>query len=322
MVMDWTVLKSFCSLHSTPGDEGAVFDALAARWELQGLDVSRLGRYAVLAEPAVRKKADSVLLVAHADSPGFVVSVVMSAMELKVLALGGISPQNAELVLKVGGRLVSAYVYAPEDSAAWSRREPLQVILSEPCPDVRQGDRLCWAFAWQEDDEQIHSPFLDNRIACALVAEWYTRYTRLLTECNVLLAATAMEEVNGFGANVLARQVHVDAVVVLDVTYTNAEQGVVLEGGPVITLSDASVLLSPLERDQLSSCSVPLQTEVYNFSGTDARAFPAMGVPVPVVPVLLPTEGNHGPMECIAKRDLEAWPGAVAAVVRCLLRQA
>lgn len=313
-------LRTFCSLHATPGDEGEVFEALLRRWRAQGLDTERLGTYAVVATPGERKKADTLLLVAHADSPGFIVSAVRSPTELEVLVLGGIEPVAAELALKTAEGCFSAHLHAPEDPEAWTRRQPLRVTLPVPCASVRKGDRLCWVAHWEEEGGRIVSPFLDNRIACALIADWYDRHAALLPEVNVVLGATAMEEVNGFGASVLARQVRADAVLALDVTYENERQSVAMGQGPVVTLSDASALLSPALRDRLLACGVPLQTEVYNFSGTDARAFPQQGLPTPVVPLLLPTRGNHSPRESLSCADFEAWPKAIAAVARALFR--
>lgn len=318
--MELETLRTFCALHATPGDEGEVFEALLRRWRAQGLDTERLGAYAVVAMPGERKKSDTLLLVAHADSPGFVVSAVCSPTELDVLALGGIEPVEAELTLKTAAGRFPARLHMPEDPTQWTRSQPLKVTLSVPCSSVRKGDRLCWAAYWEETEGQVVSPFLDNRIACALIADWYDRHVTLLPEANVVLAATAMEEVNGFGALVLARNVRADAVLALDVTYENERQSVAMGRGPVVTLSDASALLSPALRDRLLACGVPLQTEVYNFSGTDARAFPQQGLSTPVVPLLLPTRGNHSPRESLSREDFEVWPKAIAAVARTLFR--
>jgi putative aminopeptidase FrvX len=84
-------------------------------------------------------------------------------------------------------------------------------------------------------------------------------------------------------------------------------------------VSDASVILSPKERDQLLTCSHPLQTEVYNTSGTDARAFPVLGNTMPVLALLLATRGNHSPIESIHKKDLEDWAPTLAEVATHLL---
>jgi putative aminopeptidase FrvX len=122
----------------------------------------------------------------------------------------------------------------------------------------------------------------------------------------------------GFGAPVLAQAVRPDLTVCVDATYDSPALGVHLGGGPVLTLSDASVLLGCVERDRMlafaESAGLPLQTEVYNYSGTDARAFPHAGLPGRVYPLLLPTTGNHSPVEGAQARDVEGFLGLVQAL--------
>ncbi len=314
-------LKTFCGLHGTPGDEGEVFAELRRRWMQQGLDVTQLGAYALYAQPGERKKSDTVLLMAHADSPGFTVESVVSPTEVNVLVLGGIAAAKyagAELMLKTASERVVGRLQAVEEDVVWTRTETLRVVLDTPCTSVQKGDRLAWVPSWEEQEGFVTSPFLDNRIGCALVADWFEAHAAELADYNVIVAATAMEEVTGFGANVLARHVGADAVIALDVTYESEHQGVKMGQGPVVTLSDNSVILSPAFRDKLLGCGVALQTEVYNYSGTDARAFPAQGVPTPVVPLLLATDGNHSPREKIAIADLFNWHKGIAAVAKTL----
>lgn len=176
--------------------------------------------------------------------------------------------------------------------------------------DVAHGDRVCFSakFAWDKDF--VTGPFLDNRLGCLLLARLAEEAKAWRTECRVVLGATAMEETGSFGAQVLAAQVRPDRVIVLDATYEAPEQGVRLGAGPVLTLADASVLLPPAGRDRileaLREASVPVQTEVYNFSGTDAKAFPQAGLTAPVVPLLVPTRGNHTPCEETDAHDFES----------------
>lgn len=318
--MKTDTLRTLCAIHATPGDEADLFDALERRWRAQRLDVRRLGRYAILAEPGERKKSDTLLLIAHADSPGFSVTATRGDDECEVIPLGGIHhSEAAELTLKASDGFHAAHLaIPPRPSAPWLRHLPLRVTLPRSCPTLRKGDRLCWAPFWEERDGLLTTPFLDDRAACALLADWYDRHVHLLAPYNVILAATAMEEITGFGANVLAHAVRADAVLALDVTYEAPEQDVLLGRGPVITLSDASCILPPTLRDRLLAADVPLQTEVYNRSGTDARAFPAQGSPIPVIPLLLPTRGNHGPRETLALDDLRAWPAAISAIANTL----
>jgi len=89
--------------------------------------------------------------------------------------------------------------------------------------------------------------------------------------------------------------------------------------GPVLTLSDASVILSCATRDKVReifrNVGIPLQTEVYNYSGTDAKAFPLAGLKCPVLALLIATLGNHSPIESASVDDVEMLTNAVKAVV-------
>ena len=323
------VLQRLTGCHSTPGDEGEVREALESFWRCDGWRAESAGHYALFAREASGDARRPVLLVcAHMDSPGFSVDrlsvtagagpgrVRLGIAELGTPECGG---KSVPAVLKTrqgrfGGAVVPVVADGEDDcffefSAADAARA-----------DVRHGDRVCFQPHLSVDEKafRLRGSFLDDRLGCWMLARlagevrgWQTRY-------EVVLGATASEEMCGFGARVLAAQVRPDLVVVLDTTYESEEQGVRLGGGPVLTLSDTSVLIGPALRDRVlevsAAAGVPLQTEVYNFSGTDARAFPQQGLPCPVLPLLIPTRGNHAPVEEADLRDCSAWPQAVRAV--------
>jgi putative aminopeptidase FrvX len=64
----------------------------------------------------------------------------------------------------------------------------------------------------------------------------------------------------------------------------------------------------------MDKAKVPIQFEAYNYSGTDARAFPAQGRTAPVIALLLPTRGNHSPIETADTDDLKHWEKAIKAL--------
>ena len=125
---------------------------------------------------------------------------------------------------------------------------------------------------------------------------------------NVVLAATAQEEMTGFGADVLAGKLAADITVCLDATYTDEFQGICLGGGPVLTVSDKSTLLGPevckAVEDVFARWQMPFQQEYYNYSGTDSRAFPKQANDRPVLALLLATEGNHTQTETASEEDI------------------
>ena len=291
--------------HSTPGDEDEVAQYLLAAWAGAGWETSSHGRYAVSARlPGGRVDGPTVLVCAHMDSPGYTVEQI-GEDGLVLVRLGGahLGERPVPGVLKVGGEHHRVVLQPVPDDPERCRTEGIT--------GVAHGDRACFLAGPQLVAEQLlESPFLDNRAGCwALVA--LARGLRQNPDINVVLGATSCEEIGGFGAAVLARAVQPDAVICLDATYEDELQDVRLGHGPVLTLSDASVIVGPALRDRFQAfCrarSLPLQTEVYNYSGTDARAFPHQGLPAPVYALLLPTRGNHTPTETAHVADLHAW---------------
>jgi len=302
---DFDHLLRLLACHATPGDEDEVRELLRWTWQRHGWRVTSHGHYAISARPGALDPARPTLLVtAHMDSPGYSVER-QDGDTLHLIHLGGprFGAAHAELTLKTrGGRHpILATVHGE------GRDRTYTATFDGP---VQPGDRACHRHgARRVCDTEILSPFLDNRLGCFLLTELLQRLGSP-TACpvNVVLAATTSEEMGGYGAAVLARQIAADLVVCLDATYAEPEQQVRLGGGPVLTLSDASVLLGCRVRDRLQDWfarhELPLQQEVYNFSGTDARAFPHQGVPAPVLALLVATTGNHGPVERAHLQDL------------------
>lgn len=327
MFMD-PILHRLIACHGTPGDESEVAREVSSAWRSAGWEVASHGGYAISAqEPSDRSSKPVLLICAHMDSPGYSVDrpAVGSggdseSVRLGVTELG--SPEfdgsSVPAVLKTRlGKFDGALVRLQEDSDEPDLAFELDAAEADQA-GVRHGDRICFAPFCDACGHLLTAPFLDNRLGCwmltRLAAEaraWQSRY-------RIVLGATGSEEMGGFGARVLAAQVRPDLAVVLDTTYEAGEQNVGLGRGPVLTLSDSSVLLAPDLRDRvfdlMERAQVPLQSEVYNFSGTDARAFPQAGLPCPVLPILAPTQGNHSPCETADTRDFDPWLAALRAV--------
>ncbi|MDD5705587.1 MAG: hypothetical protein PHR35_06655 [Kiritimatiellae bacterium] len=332
------LLLELLACHATPGDEQEVRDLLERAWRGAGWKTLRLGDYAVAATPPVRARKPVLLVCAHMDSPGFAIDrLSVSSRKPKAQArcwglttLGGAALHGnaAEGVLKCAAGKLPVVIRKRGTDGKGQPDLVCELTARTPSPapgGVRHGDRVCFAPQPRLRGHHIHAAFLDNRLGCwllaalpALFASWRSRY-------NLVLGATACEEMGGFGASVLAHRVRPDLTIVLDATYVSPPQQVRMGRGPVLTITDASVLLSPARRDAvaayLAEAGIPLQTEVYNYSGTDARAFPRQGLSGPVLPLLVPTTGNHSPSECADLRDVEALARAIQALAQgCLVR--
>ena len=299
------LLFDLLKCHATPGDEDEVAELLLKTWKEAGWTTQSLGRYAVTAvrEPdGAPADAKTILVCAHMDSPGFIVQSVNKDLTANAINIGYPhfdEPETAVVVKQADGQKIPATLYSQEDQSAY--------LLSADAPLMR-GDRLCYACEPSVHDGIIESPFLDNRLGCFALCEIAAAVKT--PKLRVMLAATSGEEFTGFGASVLAAHCKPDLIICLDATYEEEEQNVLIGNGPVLTVSDKSVLLGMKTVESLkrhcAAWGVPLQTEIYNFSGTDARAFPSQGITAPALPILIPTTGNHTPLETASLQDIEA----------------
>jgi len=291
--------------HATPGDEDEVASLLLNACKAAGWKTQSLGRYAVTAvrEPdGDSAEAQTVLICAHMDSPGFIVQSINDDGSANVVNIGypHFEEENVAVVVKQAeGRKISATLAnKPEGQSTY--------LLSAKSPFMR-GDRICYTAQPTIHDDVLESPFLDNRLGCFALCEIANSIKS--SNLRIMLAATSGEEFTGFGASVLAAHCKPDLVICLDATYEEEEQNVIIGHGPVLTVTDKSVLLSQKTVESIkrhcAEWNIPLQTEIYNFSGTDARAFPSQGVTAPVLPILVPTTGNHTPLETAAMQDIE-----------------
>lgn len=306
--MNLEILFDLLKQHSTPGDENEIHTYLASFWGMQDLDVRSLGKYAVTGtHPGTDHSAPSVLICAHMDSPGFIVES-RTDDQLNLLPLG--SPRfdgnETEVVLKTDGGKFLVQLTKKQIS-----EDAKPTYFCKDIPEATKGDRACFIPIPEiHEDDTITSPFLDNRLGCFILCELAQKLKTINPACTVTLGATACEEMGGFGAPVLAREIQPDIVFCLDATYEAEDQDVKIGNGPVLTISDASVLLSCPQRDKLKTfftrMGYPLQTEVYNYSGTDSRAFPHMGLIAEVYPLLIPTRGNHTPTETASMNDVKS----------------
>ena len=303
--------------HSTPGDEGEVSEFLISSWSEAGLNVEQYGRYAVSAGVGrVQPDKPTVLVCAHMDSPGYTVEQ-MTDGELTLIKLGSpcFEGESADAVLKT--RQGKYPIVIHRDAG----EERVEHFISCAGHSADYGDRVCFSADPVVDDAGIlASPFLDNRVGCyVLCALAEDHECNAPLPVNLIIGATAYEEVGSWGAMVLATEVKPDFVICLDATYASPEQEVHIGRGPVLTLSDASIILSCAIRDKVrevfSNVGLPLQTEVYNYSGTDVKAFPLAGLSCPVIALLIATLENHSPIESASVDDIEMLKNAVKALV-------
>lgn len=267
-----------------------------------------------------RGNGPKLLFAAHMDSIGLVVTYFEEDGTLRFGKLGGISPKeirNASVcfsngivgAVKVHGKadenkLVLDDLYL--DIGAANREEAKSM--------VRLGDTAVYAGKTVQTGNRVISPYLDNRVSCAVLLKTLERLQR--AEYDLYMVFTVQEELGLRGAKTAAYGVDPDLAIAVDVTgaydYPGAPKAgsATLGGGAAIKVMDSSVICHPAMVDKLSVLAQRLgiryQLDVLTRGGTDAGAIHQSRQGVITGGISIPCRYSHTPTSIADLSDVEA----------------
>ena len=274
-----------------------------------------------------------VMLCAHMDSIGFIVTHVEEEGFLRVGKLGGVAPVEAlytpvrfqngvrgvfvkeEKAEDKGLKLDACYV----DIGAKSREEALSM--------VQVGDTAVYDSPTFCNGDKVVSPYLDNRIACAILLKVLESLKE--TPNDLSLVFTAQEEVGLRGARTAAWSIAPDWALAVDVTDVDDTPGtercgtVQLGKGAAVKVMDSSVICHPqvvqtLER-LAKEQNIPVQRDIMRAGGTDAGAVQAARLGVLTGGVSVPCRYIHTPVEMASLEDAQRCVQLLSAFVTSAL---
>ena len=310
------ILCMLDSAHGPSGDEGdirAVIQQLARPWADE-ITADVMGNL------VARKKGSGpkVMFAAHMDSIGFIVTHIEKEGFLRVGKLGGISPKdvlNTPVRFKNGVRGVLVAEEKAEDKL---KLEDCYLDIgardeAQARSRVQVGDTVVYDTAVTETNGRVLSPYLDDRIACAILL----KTLELVGDCenDLYFVFTAQEEVGLRGAGAAAFAVEPDVAIAVDVTDTGdlpemkTAMAVEMGGGPAVKVMDRSVICSPAVCAGLEKAAellgISTQREILQCGGTDTAALQKARAGVAAGAVSIPTRYIHSPSEMCAVSDVE-----------------
>lgn len=323
------LIKKLVEAYGPSGSE----DQLRAlvRQEIRGLPddlrVDPLGNLIAVIKPG-GKGGQKVLLSAHMDEIGLIVSHVDDHGFARFQPLGGVSPLTCvgARVRFANGALGVIHVEARrEDTSKLPGWPDLFVDLGaasrETCP-VGVGDAAGFERGMLELGDRLVAKSLDNRISVAILIETMRRLKRSPHE--VAFVFSVQEEVGLRGAGPAAYGLGADLGLAVDVTATgdmpNARRmAVALGGGPAIKVRDGRMLADPRVKDLLvqrgQEAGLTTQLEILEGGTTDAAAIQVAGAGVPAGAISIPCRYVHSPSEMVDYRDVQ---GAVTLLLGVL----
>jgi len=288
----------------------------------------------------IRRGSDPrVMLSAHMDSIGFLVSHIDDRGFLRLSPVGGFDARTLVMqrVLVQGtqdyvGLVAPAtkpiHLSTPEEREKSPKLEDLFVDLMLPAEEVKAnvtvGDPVTLLREPHVTERAIASHYLDDRLGVYVMIEALRAAKD--TQAEIYAVVSVQEEVGLRGARTSAFGVEPDMGVALDVTIAGdlpgadpAAQVCRLDEGVAIGIMDSSSISDPRLvrkfRDLAEQHDIKHQLEILPRGGTDAGGIQQSRAGVPVITISMPIRYVHTVNEMALHADTDA---AVALVARFL----
>jgi tetrahedral aminopeptidase len=270
-----------------------------------------------------------IMLAAHMDEIGLMVTHIDSAGFARFLPLGGVRPYNCPggRVRFLNGASGVIGVERLEDPGKSISIDQLFIDLGassrEDCP-VQVGDVAAFERPFIDLGTRLVSKAMDDRIGVAVLIE--TLRGLGVSPHQVDFVFSVQEEVGTRGATTAAYGLDPDLGLAVDVTANGdtpkgLRMEVYLGKGPAIKVRDSSMISDPRVVTWMvrtaRQAEIPYQLEVLEAGGTDARAIQLTRAGVPAGCLSIPCRYVHSPSEMVDFNDVQ---NAVRLLI-ALLRQ-
>ena len=327
MMDTFELIAKLTAVFGPSGQEGSIVQVISdlARPYADEINTDTLGNL------IVHKKGDGpkLMIAAHMDTIGLVVTYFEEDGSLRFGKLGGISPKEIRNTpvhfangitgcVKVHGKADEEKLTLDDlylDIGAGNREEAQSM--------VRLGDTAVYATVASKAGNRIISPYLDNRASCAVLLKALECLKR--TEYDLYIVFTVQEELGLRGAKTAAYEIDPDFAIAVDVTgaydFPGASKlgSAVLGGGAAIKVMDSSVICHPTMVEKLSGLTqkynIKAQMDVLTKGGTDAGAIHQSRLGIVTGGISIPCRYSHTPTSMVDLSDVDACIKLLAAFI-------
>lgn len=319
------LLEKLICAHGVSGDEQEIRQVIQR--EVEGLadEITE----DVLGNLIVHKKGagSRLMLAAHMDSIGIIVTHIEESGFLRFGAIGGLEPKAIYQTMVRFRNGICGVIAVDED------KEEKEFKLADLYLDigaksrtaarsmVMVGDTAAFVGPFCANGDRFMGPYMDNRAGCVVLIEALRQIRNPVND--LYFVFTTQEEVGIRGAKPVAWAVDPEYALAVDVTSPDDVPGALhqattrLGDGAAIKVMDHSVLCHPdvvarlrqLAQDQ----NIPAQSDLLKVGGTDAGAIHVSRGGVRTGGVSVPCRYTHSQTELIDLTDLEACARLVQA---------
>lgn len=312
------MLEKLCAASGVSGGEGEVRELIVETCKYYEPTVDVMGNVLV----SSKGKGKKILLAAHMDEVGLIVSAIEDNGFLRFKTVGGID--TGVLIgkkvfvgkKKIPGIIGIKAIHLQKKDEEAPKADELYIDIGADGKEevesiISLGDYITFEPVFTHfGDSLLAAKALDDRAGCAILLEMLKRNGNK----NLCLAFTAQEEVGCRGARAAAEFFRPDIAIVVETTICNDaypskphETPTKVGNGPVVTFMDGS---AAVDREVMNSiCEVadmhkiPWQFKKTNLGGTDAGALSKAVEGIPTAIVAIPCRNLHSPATVISVED-------------------
>jgi endoglucanase len=321
-------IKSLLSIPGLSGYESPIASLIENEWRprVNELSQSRLGSVHGLKKGTGEEPRPSIMLAAHMDAIGMMVSQIEDGF-LRIISVGGVDsrilPGQAVIVHTQKEDLPGVVVMPPPKLLPPEAGTGV-VDISHLFVDVgllpsrveslvRIGDLVSFGTeAVEMPGEIVSGHSVDNRASVAAVTLCLQELESKSHHWDVWAATTVQEEIHYIGASTSAFQLRPDLAIAIDVTFAKgpgASNWETFELGKGPTFGHGPNIhpyLFKQFKELAKRLEIPYATELLpKSSGTDGMAMQITAEGIPTFVLSIPIRYMHTPVEMVALKDIQ-----------------
>lgn len=322
-------LKKTCEIPGAPGFEKPIRDFIIDLLKpyVDDYSIDNMGNLITLKKGNKKSNRKKVMVAAHMDEIGFIVTHIDDNGFLKFHTLGGFDPKTLtaqrvivhgkkDLIGVMGSKPI--HVMTPDERKALPKLTDYFIDLGLSKKEVEKyieiGNPVTREREFLEMGDCINCKSLDNRISVYILSE----VLKNLSSCpyDVYGIFTVQEELGMRGAGIPAHSIDPDFAITLDTTIAfdvpgaqPHEKVTSLGKGAAIKIMDASAVCDSRMvmylKNTAETRKIPWQPEILTVGGTDTAAIQKMGkTGVISGAISIPTRHLHQVIEMAHKKDV------------------
>ncbi len=320
------LLKKLSDIRAVAGRENMATEKIAGLFREYCDDVSVDAFYNVIGfKKGQAEKPGNVLVTAHNDEIGLIVTGIEDSGFLRFTAVGGVDAKAiGAMEVTVHGKedifgvigVKPPHLIPPEDKDKGIKMEDMRIDIGyggEKAGElVSIGDMVSFNSPARElMNNRIAGKSMDNRSGVAALIEILKELQKLKHDDNVYVVATVQEELGLIGAICATYNIKADLGIVIDVCHGDMpdapsdeafplDKGVAVAIGPIISRKHAKACIKLAKEENISYQIDPEAGD----TGTEAAVHAVAREGIPVILLSIPSKYMHTTVEMVSVNDI------------------